>query len=122
MGAAMNVVMLVGEVTDRPFRPGNGARTVVKIKTKGAGGTPDHFEFDAFGQPGDFGARLFVGDVIAITGRLEDRTYTEDGEQVTELRIVAQFIELVTRAGDRAGRHGSQGGGDHAEPAHHDAD
>ena len=47
----MNVVMLVGEVTDRPFRPGNGARTVVKLKTKGAGGTPDHFEFDAFGQP-----------------------------------------------------------------------
>jgi len=96
--------MLVGEVTDRPFKPGNGNRTVVKIKTKGAGGTPDHFEFDAFGQPGEFGARLYVGDVIAITGRLEDRTFHENGEEVNELRIVAQFIELVTRAGDRTHR------------------
>ena len=100
----MNVVMLVGEVTDRPFKPGNGNRTVVKLKTKGAGGTPDHFEFDAFGQPGEFGARLYVGDVIAITGRLEDRTFHENGEEVNELRIVAQFIELVTRAGDRTNR------------------
>ena len=100
----MNVVMLVGEVTDRPFRPGNGARTVVKIKTKGAGGQPDRFEFDAFGQVGEFGSRLYVGDVIAITGRLEDRTFTEGGEQVSELRIVAQFIEVVTRAGDRVPR------------------
>jgi single-stranded DNA-binding protein len=100
----MNVVMLVGEVTDRPFRPGNGQRTVVKIKTRSATGTPDHFEFDAFGQPGEFGSRLFVGDTIAVTGRLEDRTYTEKGEQVSELRVVAQFIELITRAGDRVPR------------------
>lgn len=97
----MNVVMLVGEVTDRPFRPGNGTRTVVKLKTKGSGGQADRFEFDAFGQVGDFGARLHVGDIVAVSGRLEDRTFTENGEQVSELRIVAQFIEVVTRAGDR---------------------
>jgi hypothetical protein len=104
-GGIVNVVMLVGEVTDRPFRPGNGARTVIKIQTRGgSSGRPDRFEFDAFGQPGEFGIRLFVGDMIAVTGRLEDRAFKEGGETVNELRIVADFIELVTRAGDRANR------------------
>lgn len=107
--ATVNHVVLVGEVTDRPFRPGNGNRTVVKIRVTRSGTAYDHFEFDAFGQPGDFGIKLHVGDVIAINGRLEDRTFTEDGAEVTELRIVAQFIELLTkgthrRADDRGPR------------------
>jgi single-stranded DNA-binding protein len=101
----VNVVMLVGEVCDRPFRPGSGSRTVVQLRTRGGGaGKTDQFEFDAFGQPGEFGLRLFVGDQIAVTGHLEDRTYQDGGETVTELRVVADFIELVTRAGDRTNR------------------
>ena len=97
----MNLVTLVGEVTDRPFRPGNGGRTVVKIKLRKPTGGSDHFEFDAFGQPGEFGLGLYVGDTIAVTGHLEDRQYVENGEPVTELRIVASYIELITRAADK---------------------
>jgi single-stranded DNA-binding protein len=97
----MNQVALVGEVTDRPFRPGNGNRTVVKMKVTRSGTAYDYFEFDAFGQPGDFGIKLYVGDMIAVTGRLEDRTFMEDGVEVNELRIVAQFIELLAKGTQR---------------------
>jgi single-stranded DNA-binding protein len=109
----MNQVALVGEVTDRPFRPGNGNRTVVKLKVTRSGTAFDYFEFDAFGQPGDFGIKLHVGDIIAVTGRLEDRTFTEDGVEVNELRIVAQFIELLTKGTHRRG--------DERSPARDDA-
>lgn len=98
----MNVVALVGDVLERPFRPGNGARTVVKIKVHDdASGRFDRVEFDAFGQPGEFGARLYIGDRVAVRGRLEDRTFHEDGQEVHELRVVANHIELVMRAADR---------------------
>jgi hypothetical protein len=98
----MNVVSLVGEVTDRPFRPGNGDRTVVKLKVMGTSMTRmDRVEFDAFGQPGDFAINLYVGDIIAVLGRLENRTFREHGEEVQELRVVAQFVELVSKYNDR---------------------
>ena len=97
----VNVVNLVGEVSDRPFRPGGGGRTVVKLKVRKASGGLDLFEFDAFGQPGEFGLGLYTGDTVAVTGHLEDRQYVDNGESVTELRIVASFIELVTRATDK---------------------
>ena len=101
-GGPVNLVCLTGEVTERPFRPGNGNRTVIKIKLrKSTGNGTDLLEFDAFGQPGEFGLGLFIGDSIAVTGHLEDRRYLEAGEAVNELRIVANFIELVTRAGDK---------------------
>lgn len=109
----MNIVSLVGEVLDRPFRPGGGARTVVKLKVHDdASGRFDRVEFDAFGQPGEFGSRLYVGDRIAVRGRLENRTFHEDGEEVQELRIVANHIELVMRAADRkpSAAPGSTGG------------
>jgi single-stranded DNA-binding protein len=100
--AVVNVVSLVGEVLDRPFRPGNGARTVVKIKVHDDESDRfDRVEFDAFGQPGEFGARLYVGDRVAIRGRLENRMFHEDGEEVHELRVVANHIELIMRAADR---------------------
>jgi single-stranded DNA-binding protein len=106
----MNNVSLVGEVTDRPFRPGNGNRTVVKIKVHGGNAAHvDRFEFDAFGQPGDFAMRLYVGDIVAVTARLEDRTFKEDGEDVNELRIVAQFVQLISKSSDRRA-HDSHGG------------
>lgn len=119
----MNTVQLVGEVTDRPFRPGSGARTVVKVRVHDDGsGRFDNLEFDAFGTAGDFGVRLFVGDRIAVRGRLEDRTFTDAGEEVHEIRIVANHIELVRRASDvrvRQTQHGDAPG-EHSTASHDD--
>jgi len=101
----MNTVQLVGEVTDRPFRPGSGARTVIKVRVHDdASNRFDNVEFDAFGSAGDFGLRLYSGDRIALRGRLEDRQFTEQGEIVHEMRLVANHIELVKRASDGAPR------------------
>ena len=69
----MNTVQMVGEVRDRPFRPGDGNRVVVKIRVHDdASGRFDNVEFDAFGAVGDFAVRLYVGDRIAVRARLED--------------------------------------------------
>lgn len=94
-------MQLVGEVTDRPFRPGSGARTVIKLRVHDdASNRFDNVEFDAFGSVGDFGLRLYTGDRIAVRGRLEDRSFVEQGQTVHELRVVANHIELVRRASD----------------------
>ena len=89
-------------MTDRPFRPGNGARTVVKLKVRRTSGTGwDRFEFDAFGAAGDIAAKLYTGDIVSVAGRVEDREFTENGETVHELRIVANFIEIMARSNER---------------------
>lgn len=101
----VNTVQLVGEVTDRPFRPGSGARTVIKLRVHDdASNRFDNVEFDAFGTVGDFGLRLYTGDRIAVRGRLEDRSFQEQGQNVHELRVVANHIELVRRASDGSPR------------------
>ena len=101
----MNVVSLAGTVTDRPFRPGNGNRTVVKLKVTATSSNHfDRIEFDAFGQPGDFAINLYVGDIVSVLGRLENRTFREHDEEVHELRVVAQFIDLISKSNDRKPR------------------
>jgi hypothetical protein len=94
-------VCLVGVVRDRPFRPGGGSRVVVKLEVfDRTGHRGDQLEFDAFTKTGDFAMGLRVEDRISITGRLEHRTYTFEGEQVSEIRCVAESIIIVTRASD----------------------
>lgn len=114
-GSLVNIVTLVGEVTDRPFRPGEGNRTVVKVRV-GRGQSANHFEFDAFGQTGDFGIGLFVGDVIAVTGRLEQRSFNNS----SQIRIVAQFIELLTKSSSRADRRRDRHDDDHDDDEYDD--
>jgi hypothetical protein len=91
----------MGTVYDRPFRPGSGQRTVVKVKCDGEAGRSERLEFDAFGSAGEFGMKLRVGDVVAMRGRVEDRTYRDGDEKVNELRLVADYIELVVPASHR---------------------
>ena len=108
----MNTVQMVGEVRDRPFRPGDGNRVVVKVRVHDDGsGWFDNVEFDAFGGVGDFSIRLFVGDRIAVRGRLEGRVF-DDGDEV---KVVANHVELVRRASDVSVRHE-----DHHDDEHDD--
>ena len=94
----MNLVIMAGTVTDKPFRPGGGSRTVVKLRVENDAGRVEHVEFDTFAKAGDFAINLWTGDIISIRGHSEVRTYKEDGEQFTELRIVADYVELVLPA------------------------
>jgi hypothetical protein len=98
----VNLVLLTGTVTDKPFRPGNGNRTVVKLRIESEHGRAEKLEFDAFGPTGAFGINLWTGDIISVRGRLEDRTYREGGESVNELRLVADHIQLVFQASQRS--------------------
>lgn len=93
----VNTVQMVGEVRERPFRPGEGSRVVVKIRVHDdESGRFDNVEFDSFGAVGDFAIRLYSGDRIAVRGRLEGRVF-DDGD---EIKIVANHVELVRRASD----------------------
>lgn len=71
------------------------------MKCDGESGRHERLEFDAFGQAGDFGMKLWVSDTIAMRGRIEDRTYRDGAEVVNELRLVADYIELLVPASQR---------------------
>ncbi len=87
-------ISIVGRVTDRPFRPGNGQRVVFKIDADDDRGRTQHLELDAFGEIGDWVMKnLTPGEVVAVNARLEIRTYRDQGEEIEELRIVGMRIE-----------------------------
>jgi hypothetical protein len=112
----VNTVQLVGEVRERPFRPGDGNRVVVKVRVHDDdSGRFDNVEFDSFGGVGDFAIRLFTGDRIAVRGRLEGRVF-DDGDEV---KVVANHVELVRRASDAPARERHHDDDDHD---HHDDD
>jgi single-stranded DNA-binding protein len=100
----VNVVVLVGVVRERPFRPG-GDRCVLKLAV--AGDKPDAWdliEVDVFGGAGDFAmGHVGPGQMVAIRGRLENRRFRD---RPSELRVVAHRVNKVqdpTRRGDGAG-------------------
>ncbi|GIU84134.1 MAG: hypothetical protein KatS3mg008_0909 [Acidimicrobiales bacterium] len=98
----VNVVVLVGVVRDRPFRPGND-RCVLKIAVdhEGSVGT-DLIEVDVFGGVGEFVMNnVLPGDLVAIRGRLEDRQFS-DG--TAELRVVAHRVNRIRTAAPRTDR------------------
>ena len=91
-------VSLVGRVTDRPFRPGNAQRVVLKLDADDERGRTQHLEVDAFGEIGDWVMKnVTSGETLAVSARLEERTYRERGEEVDELRIVAVKFEPTAR-------------------------
>lgn len=100
----MNVVVLVGVVRERPFRPG-GDRCVLKLAV--AGDKPeawDLIEVDVFGGAGDFAmGHIGPGQMVAIRGRLENRRFRD---RPSELRVVAHRVNKVqdpTRRGEGSG-------------------
>ncbi len=94
----MNNVVLVGRVPERPFRPGGGERVVLKVDVADDRGRQERFELDAFGEIGRWVAEgVRIGDIVAVRGRLEQRVYRDQGEEVEELRIVGMRISLVAK-------------------------
>jgi single-stranded DNA-binding protein len=97
-------ISIVGRVSDRPFRPGNGQRVVLKVDADDDRGRTQRLEFDAFSEIGDWVMKnVTPGESVAINARLETRTYKDQGQEVEELRIVAMRIEPLGRKGSRDG-------------------
>jgi single-stranded DNA-binding protein len=91
-------VSIVGRVVDRPFRPGNAQRVVLKLDAEDERGRSQRIEVDGFGEIGDWIMKnVTMGEILAITGRLEQRTYKDRGEEVDELRVVAVRCEPTAR-------------------------
>jgi single-stranded DNA-binding protein len=102
-------ISIVGRVTDRPFRPGNGQRVVFKIDADDDRGRTQHLELDAFGEIGDWVMKnLTPGEVVAVNARLEVRTYRDQGEEIEELRIVGMRIEPLRNKGVSGGNRRAQ--------------
>lgn len=109
----MNVVVLAGRVADRPFRPGNGDRVVIKLDVDGENpAKTDRIELHCFGAVAERAMRLWQGDLIGIRGRIELRIWTEDGEEYDELRVVAHRVDVMVKGNSqRAARDGNREGG-----------
>ena len=105
----MNVVVLAGRVADRPFRPGNGDRVVVKLDVDGENPSKsDRIELHCFGAVAERAMRLWQGDLIGVRGRIELRIWTEDGEEYDELRVVAHRVDVMVKGNsDRSPREGA---------------
>jgi cold shock CspA family protein len=102
----MNVVVLVGKVADRPFRPSGRERVVVKIDAAGdrRPDKPDRIEVHCFGEVANHAEnKVNLGDIVSIHGRLEQRVGKDDMGEFEELRVVADHITVVN-AGGRATR------------------
>ena len=108
----VNVVVLAGRVADRPFRPGNGDRVVVKLDVDGENPSKsDRIELHCFGAVAERAMRLWQGDLIGIRGRIELRIWTEDGEEYDELRVVAHRVDVLVKGnGERPTREGGNWG------------
>lgn len=109
----MNVVVLAGRVADRPFRPGNGDRVVIKLDVDGENpAKTDRIELHCFGAVAERAMRLWQGDLIGIRGRIELRIWTEDGEEYDELRVVAHRVDVMVKGNSqRPPRDGNRDGG-----------
>lgn len=108
----MNVVVLAGRVADRPFRPGNGDRVVVKLDVDGENPSKsDRIELHCFGAVAERAMRLWQGDLVGIRGRIELRIWTEDGEEYDELRVVAHRVDVMVKGNnERPNRDGGNWG------------
>ncbi len=94
----VNVVVLAGRVADRPFRPGNGERVVIKLDVDGENPSKsDRIELHCFGAVAERAMRLWQGDLIGIRGRIELRIWSEDGEEYDELRVVAHRVDVMVK-------------------------
>jgi cold shock CspA family protein/single-stranded DNA-binding protein len=98
----MNVVVLVGKVADRPFRPSGRERVVVKLDVAGdrRPDKPDRIEVHCFGDTANHAeTKVNLGDIVTVHGRLEQRVGKDDMGEFEELRVVADHITVVSGSG-----------------------
>jgi cold shock CspA family protein len=117
----MNVVLLVGRVSNRPFRPGSGERVFLQIDVPSArrSGTSDEIELHCFGQTANNVERdVHFGDMVEVRGRIEQRVGRDAEGEYDDLRIVADEVSVVRTVPSRsAAGAGGAGAVEDRQPA-----
>jgi cold shock CspA family protein len=109
----VNIVLLVGRVSDRPFRPGNAERLVVRVDVPSPrrSGHSDEIEFHCFGSTAtNVEANVRVGDTIEVRGRVENRIGRDDQGEYEDIRIVGDDVVVLRSVSQRG--NGDQRGED----------
>lgn len=124
MARSFNQVVLMGNLTRDPeLRQTPGGQNVCSFSLalnrsyKGSDGNwqeaTDYVDVVAWGPLGERVAQyLTKGRPCLINGRLQSRSWEQDGQKRSKLEVVAQDVTFLGGAGDNAG--GSQGGGSSA--------
>jgi cold shock CspA family protein len=115
----MNVVLLVGRVSNRPYRPGSGERVFLQIDVPSArrSGTSDEIELHCFGQTANNVERdVHFGDMVEVRGRIEQRIGRDADGEYDDLRIVADEVSVVRTVPSRSAA-GASSGGEDRQPA-----
>lgn len=112
--SSVNVVVLVGRLTRDPeMRTTTTGKNVVgfgiavdkKFKPQDGSPTADFFNVSAWGQTAEFVTNyLAKGRLVAVEGRLQQRSYTtQDGQQREVVEVVAERVQGLDRPRDDAG-------------------
>ncbi len=100
----MNIVLLVGRVSDRPFRPGNAERLVVRVDVPSPrrAGHIDEIEFHCFGSVASHvETNVRLGDTVEVRGRVEHRIGHDDQGEYDDIRIVGDDVVVVRSVSQR---------------------
>jgi cold shock CspA family protein len=100
----MNVVLLVGRVSDRPFRPGNAERLVVRLDVPSPRRSTgvDEIEIHCFGAIASrVEGAIRLGDTVEVRGRVEHRIGHDDQGEYDDIRIVADDVSVLRAIAQR---------------------
>lgn len=107
----VNVVLLVGRVSNRPYRPGDGERVFMQIEVASARrpGMSDEIELHCFGQTANSVEKVVhLGDMVEVRGRIEQRIGRDAEGEYEDLRIVADDVTLLRNVASKASASSSQ--------------
>jgi single-strand DNA-binding protein len=122
MARSFNQVVLMGNLTRDPeLRATPNGQQVCSFSLalnrsyKGADGNwqdaTDYIDVVAWGPLGERVAQyLSKGRPCLVNGRLQSRSWEQEGQKRSKVEVVAQDVTFLGGAGDGAGAGGSQGG------------
>ena len=104
----MNRVVLIGRITRDPETKTTPSGTKVAefsiaVDKRGKDEGANFFRVKAWGNQAEYvGNYLSKGRLVAIDGRLEQRTYEKDGQKREVIEVVAESVQGLDRPRDDA--------------------
>lgn len=116
----MNVVILMGRLVAEPeLKTLDSGSTMLNFKiavdrfSKDKKKTADFISCQAWGKNADFIAQYFhKGNPIAITGRIQTRSYEKDGKNVWVTEVVVEQADFVPSSSNRTSSEQNDTNGD----------